>query len=85
MTHSSASAGARLRAARQAENPLQIVGAITAYTARMAEAVGFRAVYLSGGGSSAGKGADLYQYLDYHHYEAKLDELFGKSGVRGPP
>jgi methylisocitrate lyase len=22
--------------------------------------------------------ADLYKYLDYHHYENKLDELFGK-------
>jgi len=22
--------------------------------------------------------ADLYKYLDYHSYEAKLDELFAK-------
>jgi methylisocitrate lyase len=47
------SAGTRLRAALQQENPLQMVGAITAYTARMAEAVGFRALYLSGGGVAA--------------------------------
>jgi methylisocitrate lyase len=35
------------------ERPLQMVGAINAYTARMAEAVGFRALYLSGGGVAA--------------------------------
>ena len=48
-----ASAGARLRAAIQAEKPLQVVGAINAYAARMAEATGFRALYLSGGGVAA--------------------------------
>lgn len=46
--------GARLRAAVQAEQPLQIVGAINAYHARMAERTGYRAVYLSGGGVAAG-------------------------------
>ena len=35
------------------EKPLQIAGAINAYTARMAEATGFRALYLSGGGVAA--------------------------------
>ncbi|MGA8042209.1 MAG: methylisocitrate lyase [Terracidiphilus sp.] len=45
--------GARFRAAVEAERPLQIAGAINAYTARMAEAVGFRALYLSGGGVAA--------------------------------
>jgi methylisocitrate lyase len=49
----SKSAGARLRAAVEAERPLQVVGAITAYAARMAEATGFRALYLSGGGVAA--------------------------------
>jgi methylisocitrate lyase len=49
-----ASAGARLRAALAAEQPLQIVGTINAYHARMAERVGYRAVYLSGGGVAAG-------------------------------
>ena len=24
--------------------------------------------------------AELYEFLDYHRYEAKLDELFGKQG-----
>ena len=47
------SAGARLRAAVQDERPLQMVGAINAYAARLAEATGFRALYLSGGGVAA--------------------------------
>ena len=47
------SPGARFRHALGQENPLQIVGAITAYAARMAEATGFRALYLSGGGVAA--------------------------------
>ncbi len=46
-------AGARFRAAVEAEKPLQVVGAINAYTARLAEATGFRALYLSGGGVAA--------------------------------
>ena len=44
------SAGARFHAALEAERPLQIVGAINAYTAMLAEKAGFRAVYLSGAG-----------------------------------
>lgn len=36
------------------EKPLQCVGAINAYHARMAEAVGFKALYISGGGVAAG-------------------------------
>jgi methylisocitrate lyase len=35
------------------ERPLQVIGAINAYTARMAQATGFRALYLSGGGVAA--------------------------------
>src|SRR5438067_7962354 len=53
MPNSPASAGTRLRAALEAERPLQVVGAITAYAARLAEAAGFRALYLSGGGVAA--------------------------------
>jgi len=45
--------GARLRAAVAEERPLQIVGAINAYVARMAAACGFKALYLSGGGVAA--------------------------------
>ena len=44
------SAGARFRAAVEAEHPLQIVGAINAYTAMLAERAGFKAIYLSGAG-----------------------------------
>jgi methylisocitrate lyase len=53
MTSPASSAGRRFREALAAEKPLQIVGAITAFTARMAEATGFRALYLSGGGVAA--------------------------------
>jgi methylisocitrate lyase len=41
------------RYAVQQERPLQVIGAINAYTARMAQAAGFRALYLSGGGVAA--------------------------------
>ncbi len=44
------SAGARLRAAVEAERPLQVVGTINAYTSLLAEKSGFRAIYLSGAG-----------------------------------
>ena len=51
---STTSAGARFRAAMQEEEPLQCVGAICAYHARMAERSGYRSIYLSGGGVAAG-------------------------------
>jgi methylisocitrate lyase len=47
---SNPSAGARLRAALDAERPLQVVGTVNAYSALLAERSGFRAVYLSGAG-----------------------------------
>jgi methylisocitrate lyase len=43
-------AGARLRAAVDAERPLQVVGTINAYSALLAQRAGFRAIYLSGAG-----------------------------------
>ncbi|KCB25290.1 methylisocitrate lyase [Bordetella hinzii] len=49
-----ASAGLRLRQAMQAEQPLQVVGAINANHALLAQQAGFRAIYLSGGGVAAG-------------------------------
>ena len=49
MSHTS-SAGRRLHDALAIENPLQVVGTINAYSALMAESVGFRSIYLSGGG-----------------------------------
>jgi methylisocitrate lyase len=48
------SAGARFRAALAEERPLQVVGTINAYHARMAQRTGYRAIYLSGGGVAAG-------------------------------
>jgi methylisocitrate lyase len=42
--------GHLLRAALAGEKPLQVVGAINAYTALLAEQAGFRALYLSGAG-----------------------------------
>jgi methylisocitrate lyase len=45
--------GAAFRQAIADESPLQIVGAINAYAARMAQASGFRALYVSGGGVAA--------------------------------
>ncbi len=47
------SAGQTFRQAVLDESPLQVVGAITAYAARMAEQSGFKAIYLSGGGVAA--------------------------------
>jgi methylisocitrate lyase len=48
------SPGAKFRAAMKAEKPLQCVGAINAYHARLAERAGYRSIYLSGGGVAAG-------------------------------
>ena len=44
------SAGRRFRNALAIETPLQVIGTINAYSALMAERVGFRSIYLSGGG-----------------------------------
>jgi methylisocitrate lyase len=44
------SPGRRLRAAVDAERPLQVAGTINAYSAQLAERSGFRAIYLSGAG-----------------------------------
>jgi methylisocitrate lyase len=49
-----ASPGFRFRKAMEKENPLQIVGAINANHALLAEQAGFNAIYLSGGGVAAG-------------------------------
>ncbi len=50
MTTRTFTAGERLRTALTIESPLQIVGTINAYTALLAERVGFQAIYLSGAG-----------------------------------
>jgi methylisocitrate lyase len=48
------SAGRKFRDAVAQEKPLQCVGAINAYHARLAEACGFASLYISGGGVAAG-------------------------------
>jgi methylisocitrate lyase len=50
---SGTSPGQRFREAVATQAPLQVVGTINAYTARMAQAVGHQAIYLSGGGVAA--------------------------------
>ena len=47
------SKGALFRAAVKEERPLQVVGAINAYAAKLAEHAGFKALYVSGGGVAA--------------------------------
>ena len=47
-------AGARLKRALSDESPLQIIGAINANHALLAQRAGFKAIYLSGGGVAAG-------------------------------
>ena len=48
------SRGARFRAALAVEKPLQVIGAINANHALLAQRAGYRAIYLSGGGVAAG-------------------------------
>ena len=48
-----ASVGAEFRAAIAEEAPLQVMGTITAYAGLMARRVGYKALYLSGGGVAA--------------------------------
>lgn len=48
------SRGALFRTAVEKEKPLQVVGVINAYAARLAEHAGFKALYISGGGVAAG-------------------------------
>lgn len=50
MKKNSKTPGAKLRTAMAAERPLQLIGAINAYSAMLAERAGFRAIYLSGAG-----------------------------------
>ncbi|MCU7843679.1 MAG: methylisocitrate lyase [Candidatus Thiodiazotropha sp. (ex Monitilora ramsayi)] len=54
MTNTRTTPGARFRAAIEREKPLQCVGAINAYHARLAEASGYQSLYISGGGVAAG-------------------------------
>ena len=47
------SPGQRFRQAIKEEAPLQVVGAVNAYSAKLAESTGYKALYLSGGGVAA--------------------------------
>lgn len=47
------SPGTQFREALKTEKPLQIVGAVNAYTSMLAEDAGYKAIYLSGGGVAA--------------------------------
>jgi len=49
-----ATAGKKFRDAVKAERPLQVIGTICANHALMAKRVGYKAIYLSGGGVAAG-------------------------------
>ena len=46
--------GLLFKKAIEAERPLQVIGAINAYHAKIAEKTGYKAIYLSGGGVAAG-------------------------------
>jgi methylisocitrate lyase len=48
------SQGKKFKVAVATEQPLQVLGAINAYHARLAEQTGYKAIYLSGGGVAAG-------------------------------
>ncbi len=53
MKHAEHTPGQKLRRAVEENHPLQVVGAVTAYCAILAEKSGHKALYLSGGGVAA--------------------------------
>jgi len=72
------SAGARLRAAMREEKPLQCVGAINALHALMARRVGFKSIYLSGGGVAAGSlGLPDLGIINLHDVLTDLQRITG--------
>ena len=72
-------AGARLRRAVAEERPLQVIGAINAYHAMMAERVGYRALYLSGGGVAAGAPIEA---VATNESIAVPEDIAGRLGLR---
>ena len=46
--------GLLFKKAIEEERPLQVIGTINAYHAKLAEKTGYKAIYLSGGGVAAG-------------------------------
>ncbi len=72
------SQGAIFRAAIKAETPLQIPGAVNAYTAMQVEQAGFKAVYLSGGGVAyASNGYPDLGITDLHDVLAEASKITG--------
>ena len=67
--------GRRLRRSVEEERPLQVVGTINAYHAIMAQRVGFRALYLSGGG----------KYLTGHNHHLRRLRDIVPAGNGGRP
>src|SRR6516162_2778789 len=69
-----ASPGRRLRQAWAAE-PIMVPGAFNALVARLAERLGFRAVYLSGGALSAGSGVPDIGLLTLNDFVAEARRI----------
>ncbi|OGT38838.1 MAG: methylisocitrate lyase [Gammaproteobacteria bacterium RIFCSPHIGHO2_12_FULL_38_14] len=68
--------------ALQQESPLQIAGTINAYTARLAERAGFRAIYLSGGGvAAASMGLPDLGITTLHDVETDVLRITGTSDL----
>lgn len=76
------SAGKKFRDALAAEKPLQIVGAINAYSAMQAERAGFKAAYLSGGGVAyASNGYPDLGITDMHDVLEEARKIIGACGL----
>ena len=75
-------AGSRFRLAIKEEQPLQIVGAINAYCALMAEQAGFRAIYLSGAGvANASCGMPDLGITTIHDVATDIERITGITNV----
>ncbi len=75
-------AGQKFHDALAAEKPLQIVGAINAYSAMQAEKAGFKAVYLSGGGVAyASNGYPDLGITDMHDVLEEARKITGACDV----
>lgn len=74
--------GQKFITALKEEKPLQIVGAINAYSAMQAEQAGFKAVYLSGGGVAyASNGYPDLGITDLHDVLEEARKITGSVGI----
>lgn len=72
----------KLQSALSEEHPLQIVGAINAYSAMQAEQAGFKAIYLSGGGVAyASNGYPDLGITDMHDVLEEARKITGACGL----